>query len=123
MENKITVQLDKERELVFDNAAILELDEVCGINVMRPSTYYAISPKQLRDLVWAGQLHTKKPLTRAQVGSYLPLESEAYAAMAQAVADAVSRAILTPEEYSKRMTKLKELQRLEAEEAAKNEPA
>lgn len=77
MSNKpATVTLDKPRTLRFDAESFIRLDEECGIDAYRLDLR-AMTPKQTRDLVWAGQLHTPKPLTREQVTKHLPTEAKA----------------------------------------------
>lgn len=90
---KTSLKLDKDRVLRFDFEAVVTLDEVCGINIHRPSTYFDFSPRKLRDLVWCAQLHTKEPLERTQVTKYLPTDSDEYQSICLVVGKAIADAI------------------------------
>jgi hypothetical protein len=57
---KLTVTLDKERELKFTFRAFSALARDCKVNVNDPDTFRGpMDPDKLSAFVWAGQLHTK----------------------------------------------------------------
>ena len=87
------VKLDTDRELRYDFRAFVAMDEDCGINPMDPKTYADFSPRKIQALVWAGQLHTKNPLTKERVVEFLPTEGEALVKVMEAVSDALARAL------------------------------
>lgn len=87
------VKLDKSRKLRYTGPAIVALDDICGINATRPSTYIDFSPRKLRDLLWAGQLHEKVPLEREQVADYIPTDTVAYGEMCGVVMAALTEAL------------------------------
>jgi hypothetical protein len=93
MPKKHIVKLDVERELVFTMPAIAELDSVCGINLMATDTYSDFSPRKLCDLIWAAQLHTKKPLARHLIPKYVPTGITKYRAMLLIVSEAIYEAL------------------------------
>lgn len=72
----LSIKLDRERSIRFDMAALMALDEVCKFNVLAAGALSNLSPTRIRDLVWAAQLHTEKPLTREKVSKYLPTDME-----------------------------------------------
>lgn len=73
---KIPVQLDRERTLVYDYAAILALEEVAGVNLLQGVDLNAVfgSAKGVRDFLWAGLLHEDPDLTREQVTALLSFD-------------------------------------------------
>lgn len=96
--NRTLVKLGKQEvSLRYDMAAILILDER-GINIYNPATYATFSPTKLRDLVWAGQLHTKEPKTLAELTKFLPTKADDYGEIATAIAAAIREAISPPKE-------------------------
>ena len=92
--NHSHVKLGKtDVELRYTFPVFDRLQREHGINAMRPSTYIDFSPSTGASLVWAGQLHVKKPLTREQVLKLMPTDTDAYAAMMEVVAFALNRAL------------------------------
>jgi hypothetical protein len=67
----IPVTLDKERTLLYDFNAFIELEEIYGdINkVFKGLEGMKIKP--IRDMIWAGLIHEDENLTRKQVGKML----------------------------------------------------
>jgi hypothetical protein len=67
----IPVTLDKERTLLYDFNAFIELEEIYGdINkVFKGLEGMKIKP--IRDMIWAGLLHEDENLTPKQVGKML----------------------------------------------------
>jgi len=96
-----TIKLDVERSLRYDFHSILKLDELDGINLMSPATYKDFSPKQVVALVWAGQLHTPQPLTRAEVAKRIPSNVDAYLGVINAIATAIAEALDRPVDDAK----------------------
>ena len=90
---KITIKLDRDREIKFPFVALTALDEECKINLHSPETYTDFSPRKIRDLVWAGQLHTEKPLTRFTVSNYLPTDLDACGEIAIELSKAIRVAL------------------------------
>lgn len=86
---KHIITLDKERELRFDYTALCALEETCQINIYKAGLFDEISPSRTRDLVWAAQLSTEKPLTREQVAKYLPTKPELLMGCVEVVANAL----------------------------------
>ena len=84
-----SVTLDKERALRFTFQAFLALEETCKLNVYTVD-FRALSPGQVRDLVWAGQLGTPKALTRDGVAKYLPTDMTALSEVVGQVVEAVA---------------------------------
>lgn len=82
---------DREVRLRYNFRAADELSAL-GINLYAPETYLSMNPNQLASLVWAGQLHEKRPLTRSQVVDRLPLSPEEYVVIANAIATAIEEA-------------------------------
>ena len=82
--------------LRFDFAAADSLD-MLGIDIYNPSTYDKFSPSKIVSLVWAGQLHTKLPLSREEVARNLKLNTQSYAETANAVAAAIREAVMAKE--------------------------
>lgn len=78
--------------LRYNFASADALDQL-GINIYEPSSYNSFSPSKMVSLVWAGQLHTKAPLSRDQIAKSLKLSMETYAETARAVAAAIGEAI------------------------------
>lgn len=74
----------------FNAADALDLN---GINLFNPDTYTSFSPSKVLTLVWAGQLHQTKPLTREQVAKELSLDTELYSEVASACAEAIRIAL------------------------------
>lgn len=89
----VSLKLDRPRELRFTMPSIIALCELTRINLYDPASYDFRNPVHLRDIMWAGQLDTKKPLTRLQVGTFLPSDVEELGTIIQAVALAVARAL------------------------------
>lgn len=83
------VKLDKDRELRFDYRALCALEEVCHVNVYEKNPFDNLSASRIRDLVWAAQLHTEKPLSREKVCEYLPLDVESLVEVGNVVAKAL----------------------------------
>jgi hypothetical protein len=94
---KPALTLDKERILKFTAHAIVQLDEVCGVDFYNTDLRH-ITPRQRRDFVWAGQLHTAKALSRDQITKYMPTDIEGLMKWTDAVMEAVLEAVGTPEE-------------------------
>lgn len=92
------VKLDTERELRYDFRAFVAMDEDCGINPMDPKTYADFSPRKIQALVWAGQLHTKNPLTKERVLEFLPTDGAALVRVMESVSEALARALEAPKE-------------------------
>jgi hypothetical protein len=90
---KFIAQLDKPRELRYDLGAFSRLMQEHGINAMRPSTYADFNPHQGLALIWAGQLHSAKPLTFEQVGKVVPTDPEGYMGVMEVVARALAYAL------------------------------
>lgn len=88
-----SLQLDKPREIKFNFAAFLALDEQCGLNAMDPATYRSFTPKQAVALVWAGQLHTAKPLSREQVAEHIPTDADEFVTMMTIVSESLGAAL------------------------------
>jgi hypothetical protein len=89
-----TVQLGEHSvNLRYDFTAADALDSF-GINIYDPSSYETFSPSKIVSLVWAGQLHQKTPLTRAQVAKELKIDANSYGTVAKAVANAIGAAIV-----------------------------
>jgi hypothetical protein len=80
-------------ELRFPFPAVDRINREHGINLMRPITYINFEPHVGATLVWGGQLHTKKPLTREQVLKLMPTDTELYGDMMGAVLFAINRAL------------------------------
>lgn len=91
---KSTVRLGKnDVEMRFTFPVFDRLNREHGINAMRPSTYIDFTPSTGASLVWAGQLHTKKPLTREQVVKLMPTDTDEYFAMMEVVAGQLNAAL------------------------------
>lgn len=91
---KSTVKLGKsDVELHYTFPAFDRMNREYGVNAMRPSTFISLDPSAGATLVWGGQLHTKKPLTRDQVVKLMPTDTEEYAAMMEVVAMQLNRAL------------------------------
>jgi hypothetical protein len=84
-----TIKLDTDRSLRFTFKAFLALEETCKINVYTLDLR-TLSPGQVRDLVWASQLNTNKPLSREQVAKYLPPVTEDLSKVIEAVVEALA---------------------------------
>jgi hypothetical protein len=94
-----TITLDKPRELKFNFAAFVKLDEVHGINAMDPATYRNFTPKQAVAMVWAAQLHTPQALNLEAVASHMPTDTDEFVAMMNVVVSALSEALgATPDD-------------------------
>lgn len=83
-----SVKLDKVRQIRFDFEAFIALEEVCKTDI-QALDWRKLTPVQVRDLVWVGQLHTAKPLDREKVGSFLPTNRDKLAEVKAALMDAV----------------------------------
>ena len=96
MAAKHVIKLDREREIKFTIPAIATLDEFYQINVFSPASYVDFPPSKIVSLIWAGQLHTKNPLRRNSIASFLPTSREEYMGICVIVAEAIRDAIQDP---------------------------
>lgn len=82
----ISITLDRERRLLFDFNALIELGEATGENMLEPQAWDKLlgikrdkgkvvdlkpSPKNLRAILWAALLADDPELTEKQVGAML----------------------------------------------------
>jgi hypothetical protein len=88
----LSIKLDRPRAIRFDMAAFLALDETCKFNVLAGGALSNLSPSRIRDLVWAGQLHTEKCLNREKVGRYLPTDMDKLTDIVTVVMQAINAA-------------------------------
>jgi hypothetical protein len=87
------IKLDRERELKFNYKALSELSRVAGVNANDPAVFrFPLAPHVVSGFVWAGQLHTTKPLTLAQVEALLPLSFDFNADLGVEIINAVVEA-------------------------------
>ncbi len=71
----VTINLDKERGLLFDFNAFIELEDIYGSieDAMNSLGKGKRRLRPIRDLVWAGLLHEDENLTVRQVGRLLTI--------------------------------------------------
>ena len=87
------IHLDKDREFRFDFNALVALEEQCHINILQSQAYKLDSPTAIRDMAWAGQLVSDKPLSREQVGKFLSTDADDYVKLAKMIAEALREAL------------------------------
>lgn len=88
----ITINLDKERHLVFDLNAFCELEDKFGtINKAFDALQEEGSMKPIRYLLYVGLLHEDETLTEKMVGSLITLQNigEIMQKVTEAIADAM----------------------------------
>ena len=93
---KVQVTLDKERTLLFDLNAFIELEEKFGTVDKALTALSEGSVKALRALLWAGLLHEDDKLTEKAVGALIGLGD--LQEVAQAINDAVMSDLPEPQE-------------------------
>lgn len=78
--SKITVNLDRERELKYNLNALIELDEMEDAEKLTPM-------RSLRRMLWAGLIHEDPDLTEEAVGEMVDMRNfpEIEAAMEKAI--------------------------------------
>ncbi|MEK4273134.1 MULTISPECIES: hypothetical protein [Paenibacillus] len=65
----IPITLDKERNIVFDLNAFIELEEIYGTHKQAVDALQKGGLKHIRAWLWAGLVHEDKGLTQEKVGS------------------------------------------------------
>lgn len=86
---KVKVTLDKDRVLLFDLNAFIELEEKFGTVDKALQALSDGSIKALRALLWAGLLHEDENLTEKTVGALIGLGD------LQEVAQAINEAVMS----------------------------
>lgn len=67
---------DQPIKLLYDFYAFTRLDEDCKINVFEMETVESLmSPRRIRDVVWAGMLDMHPTLTREQVSRVITFDN------------------------------------------------
>lgn len=67
----IPIALDKERTLLYDFNAFIELEELYGDINKAFEGLEQLKMKPIRDMIWAGLIHEDENLTPKQVGKML----------------------------------------------------
>jgi hypothetical protein len=68
----VPIELDKTRNLVFDNEAMIQIEEhIPGESTFDPKFWATISAKKARVILWAGLLYEDPSLTLDQVKGML----------------------------------------------------
>jgi hypothetical protein len=67
----IPITLDKERTLLYDFNAFIELEELYGDINKAFEGLEQLKMKTIRDMIWAGLIHEDENLTSKQVGKML----------------------------------------------------
>lgn len=69
----ITITLDKERNLIFDMNAFIELEDKFGTIDAMVKELSQPKLKSMRTILWAGLVHEDEGLTEKQVGAMLSI--------------------------------------------------
>jgi hypothetical protein len=68
----VEIELDKKRNLVFDNEAMIQIEEqLPGESTFDPKFWASISAKKAKVILWAGLLYEDPALTLDQVKGIL----------------------------------------------------
>ena len=84
---KVTIDLDKKRTIIYDLNAFAELEEQFGTIEEAMKVLESGKLKGIISILWAGLVHEDETLTPKKVGSLIGLNDM------QAVADALTKAI------------------------------
>jgi len=69
----IPITLDKDRTLLYDFNAFIELEEIYGDINKAFKGLEQLKMKPIRDMIWAGLIHEDESLTPKQVGKMLSM--------------------------------------------------
>lgn len=69
----VSIQLDRERTLLYDFNALIELEDIYGSVTEAMSGLEKLKVRNIRDMIWAGLLHEDENLTQKQVGKMLTM--------------------------------------------------
>lgn len=90
---RITINLDKERSLLFSLNGLVELEEIYGSIDAAFSAMQKGKMKDIRTLLWAALIHEDETITQKQVGSIIHISNvtEVVSILTEAISEAMPK--------------------------------